>query len=261
MTKDVYSFWEWVENRMDQIGIASYRELESRSGFANGAISRRKNALKFPTVEMAEGMCQALRVSWVELWKEAGFIVEPPEVAEEREVVQMLRKLPPQARDAALAMLRGLSAGRMPMSALGMTETRPTNETLTEFDGSHYEAEMDRLMAELDRAASTQQREEIERRISAVSVDWLGAIWDRSPPEVWPLIVSLLRDATEKIERGEELKITGRELQLPAEQDYLTRQIALRVGGLGDEGKRAILDMIDYVRKTQSGGAEDDLDS
>ena len=74
MQKDVDKFWEWVDQRTDEIGINSFRELEKKSGYAPGAIGKRKNASKFPTVEMAEGMCRALRVSWVELWTQAGFI-------------------------------------------------------------------------------------------------------------------------------------------------------------------------------------------
>lgn len=74
MSKDSYKFWEWVQNRMDEIGISSFRELERRASVANGVINTRKNDLKFPTVEMAEGMCRALKVSWVELWAQAGFI-------------------------------------------------------------------------------------------------------------------------------------------------------------------------------------------
>jgi len=59
---------------MDEVQITSYSELERRSGFSGGAIIRRKNDLKWPTVEMAEGMCHALRVTWVEFWDRAGFV-------------------------------------------------------------------------------------------------------------------------------------------------------------------------------------------
>lgn len=52
------------------------RELEKRAGFTHGSISRRKNDQKLPTTEMAEGMCKALKVSWVELWARAGFVEE-----------------------------------------------------------------------------------------------------------------------------------------------------------------------------------------
>ena len=59
---------------MEEVGISSFRELERRAGVSNGVISSRKNDLKFPTVQMAEGLCRALRVSWVDLWEQAGFV-------------------------------------------------------------------------------------------------------------------------------------------------------------------------------------------
>lgn len=72
--KNVDAFWDFVQRRMDHLNISSFRQLEKLSGFENGAIGKRKNEGKFPTVEMAEGMCYALRVDWVELWKRAGFV-------------------------------------------------------------------------------------------------------------------------------------------------------------------------------------------
>jgi integrase len=74
MKKDVRAFWKWVDKRAAEVQIESFRKLEGRSGYAPGAIGKRKNASKFPTVEMAEGMCRVLRVSWIELWTQAGFI-------------------------------------------------------------------------------------------------------------------------------------------------------------------------------------------
>ena len=59
---------------MEYLGISSFRELEKRAGFSNGAINLRKNDLKFPTVEMAEGLCRALQVSWIDLWEKAGYV-------------------------------------------------------------------------------------------------------------------------------------------------------------------------------------------
>jgi transcriptional regulator with XRE-family HTH domain len=59
---------------MEELGIPSYRELEKRAGLSTGAINSRKNDLKFPTVEMADGMCRALNVSWLDLWDQAGFV-------------------------------------------------------------------------------------------------------------------------------------------------------------------------------------------
>ncbi len=75
MAKDSYIFWQWVQERMAEVGISSFRELERKAGISNGVINSRKNDLKFPTVEMAEGLCRALRVSWIDLWEHAGFIL------------------------------------------------------------------------------------------------------------------------------------------------------------------------------------------
>lgn len=59
---------------MEELEIPSYRELAKRAGVSHGTINALKNQLKPPTVETAEGLCKALRVSWVELWTKAGFV-------------------------------------------------------------------------------------------------------------------------------------------------------------------------------------------
>jgi transcriptional regulator with XRE-family HTH domain len=74
----VDSFWQWVERRMEELEISSFRQLEKKAGFSPGAIGKRKNEIKPPTVEMAEGLCQALRVDWLELWTQAGYIQPLP---------------------------------------------------------------------------------------------------------------------------------------------------------------------------------------
>jgi transcriptional regulator with XRE-family HTH domain len=74
MVKDLDSFWAWVDSRMIEVGISSYRDLARRAGVSHGTINQAKNSLKVPTVEIAEGLCRALRVDWVELWSRAGFV-------------------------------------------------------------------------------------------------------------------------------------------------------------------------------------------
>lgn len=74
MIKDMDSFWQWVEQRMEEVHISSYRDLAKKSGLSSATILNRKNDRKAPTVEIAEGLCQALRVDWVELWARAGYI-------------------------------------------------------------------------------------------------------------------------------------------------------------------------------------------
>ncbi len=94
---------------MIEIGIPSYRQLESSAGFANGAIGRRKNDAKFPTVEMAEGLCQALRVSWCELWEQAGFVKHvTKEDLEglEAEIHRELEGMPDQFKRRVLKLIR-----------------------------------------------------------------------------------------------------------------------------------------------------------
>jgi transcriptional regulator with XRE-family HTH domain len=74
MMKDPNTFWQWVQERMEERGIPFFRELERRARVSNGVINSRKNNLKIPTVEMAEGLCHALQVSWVDPWEQAGFV-------------------------------------------------------------------------------------------------------------------------------------------------------------------------------------------
>lgn len=82
MEKDVYSFWLWVQQEMLSKDIQSFRDLERRAGLSNGSISSRKNDLKLPTVEMAQALTDALGVTWVKLWSEAGIVsqVDPSQL-------------------------------------------------------------------------------------------------------------------------------------------------------------------------------------
>ncbi|MCL4295241.1 MAG: helix-turn-helix transcriptional regulator [Anaerolineae bacterium] len=74
MSEKLTTFWTWVEQRMNEVGITSMRELARRAGVSHATISAYKNDLKPPTVETAEGLCRALRVDWVELWDRAGYV-------------------------------------------------------------------------------------------------------------------------------------------------------------------------------------------
>jgi len=92
---------------MEELEISSFRELERRAGVANGVISSRKNEIKPPTVEMAEGLCQALKVDWVELWTQAGYIARLPTTSDlvglDAEIYQALA---PAGDDFKLAILK-----------------------------------------------------------------------------------------------------------------------------------------------------------
>lgn len=71
---DIALFWEWVDKRAEEVGIFSMSDLEKKVGVANGTIRSRRSRLKPPTTEMADGLCRALRVDWVELWTRAGYV-------------------------------------------------------------------------------------------------------------------------------------------------------------------------------------------
>jgi transcriptional regulator with XRE-family HTH domain len=68
------TFWEWVDQRREELGIDSYRQLETLMGYSHGAVSGRRNSGKYPTTQMAREMARVLKVSWVEFWMKAGII-------------------------------------------------------------------------------------------------------------------------------------------------------------------------------------------
>jgi len=132
--KDVYAFWEWVEQRMEEVDLLSYRQLEAAAGFANGAIGRRKNDAKFPTVEMAEGLCHALRVGWVELWTRAGFVNEAMQedqlMGVDAEILWEVQGTSKQFRRSVIEMIRLMKGVRSPKGMFSMNE--PGSEYNTE---------------------------------------------------------------------------------------------------------------------------------
>lgn len=65
---------------MDELEIRSYNELSRRAGLSHGTINVQKNHLKTLTVQVAEGLCRALKVDWVELWTHAGYIAKLPAI-------------------------------------------------------------------------------------------------------------------------------------------------------------------------------------
>ena len=106
MMKNAFTFWEWVEQRMEELGIPSFRQLEKRAGLSTGAINSRKNDLKFPTVEMAEGLCRALNVSWVDLWEQAGYLGTDQLTGLDAEIYQTLQGTSDNFKHAALKAIK-----------------------------------------------------------------------------------------------------------------------------------------------------------
>lgn len=109
MEKNVYTFWEWVQYKMNCLGITSFRDLERKAGMSNGSISSRKNNLKLPTVEMAEALRDALHVSWIELWEQAGFVnkIDPNQLKGlDAEIYQALQGTSDDFKQATLETIK-----------------------------------------------------------------------------------------------------------------------------------------------------------
>lgn len=63
---------------MDELEIRSIHELARRAGMSHGTINAQKNHAKPLTFKMAEGLCRALKVDFVELLTHAGYIAKLP---------------------------------------------------------------------------------------------------------------------------------------------------------------------------------------
>ena len=137
MKRDVDRFWKWVDTRMEELDITSLRELERRAGFAPGAVGKRWNMLKPPTVEMAEGLCRALRVSWCELWEQAGFVDHVTEEdlrGEEAEIHRELEGMPERSKRRVLKLIRLYKAWLVEDRTEPLPERFSVNEPGTEYD-------------------------------------------------------------------------------------------------------------------------------
>jgi len=114
---------------MMELDIPSYRQLEAAAGFANGAISRRKNDIKLPTVEMAEGLCHALRVGWVELWMQAGYVSEVAQegrlMGVDAEILREIEGTSETFRRSVVEMIRLMKAVRSPEGTFSVNEPGP----------------------------------------------------------------------------------------------------------------------------------------
>ena len=114
MEKDFDAFWNWVNKRRQDRRIPSIRQLEQAAGLSNGTLHAQWGSDTPPTVKVAEGLCKALGVSWLELWTRLGYIPEPPDATPDpvlRDIWRILCDLPDAERRVVARMLRGLEGG------------------------------------------------------------------------------------------------------------------------------------------------------
>jgi len=137
---------------MDEIGVNSFRELSIRSGLSDSAIGKRKREGKLPTVEMADGMCRVLHVTWVELWTQAGKVPDTANIVDQNpdiaNAVHILGSMESSEKRAnAIAAIRGI-AGHPPgvSAAAAANASEQTAETT---DGSTRQ-ELEQTFYDLD---------------------------------------------------------------------------------------------------------------
>lgn len=99
----------WLNNRLVELGW-SQRELSRRADISQTTVSEVIAGKRVPTWDFCAAIARPLGVDPDDLFVLAGLKRPPPaEVAEEREVLGILRRLPAAVRDVVLAMLRGLA--------------------------------------------------------------------------------------------------------------------------------------------------------
>lgn len=101
----------WLISELDERGW-SHRELARRAGFSQTTVSQVIAENRSPTWDFCAGVAQALGVPVDEVFTLAGLKRPlPPPVAEEREVLALLRGLSDGVRQVVLTILRALARG------------------------------------------------------------------------------------------------------------------------------------------------------
>ncbi|MFN3077424.1 MAG: transcriptional regulator [Alphaproteobacteria bacterium] len=107
-------FGEWLEGELTNRGWDK-AELARRAHTSQAQIGRIINGSRQVGPDVALSIARALGESPEAVFREAGFLPRlPAAVAEEQEMVRIVREQPPPIRRTILSMLRGL-AGRRPL--------------------------------------------------------------------------------------------------------------------------------------------------
>jgi len=102
-------FVAWIRQELDRRGWTQ-SELCRRSGLSSATVSTVLSQRSKPGNDFCKGVARAFGIRDEEVFRRAGILDPlPPEVEEERELVLLIRRLPPDARRTAMAILRGLA--------------------------------------------------------------------------------------------------------------------------------------------------------
>jgi transcriptional regulator with XRE-family HTH domain len=155
----------WLNKELDIRGWG-YNELARRAGLSSGGVSHVMTGRQNPGYEFCIKVARAMGERPEHILRLAGLLPSlPPEVEEEQEAIQILRELSPQARTAALSMLRGLG-GR----AQSVSTTRSELEQqimievaeLSDDDRQEILGEVQELVKRRKETTSETQRSEVD---------------------------------------------------------------------------------------------------
>lgn len=102
-------FGEWIQQRLDNRRW-NQADFCRAAGIADATLSRIMSGTRAVGPDVTTAIARALGEPPDRVFRAAGLLPPvPPPVSEEQEALHILRQLPGVARDAALAMLRGLA--------------------------------------------------------------------------------------------------------------------------------------------------------
>jgi len=107
----------WVNENLEQRDW-SYNLLARKAGLSSGGVSRVMTERRKPGLDFCVGVARAFGERPEYVLRLAGLLPPvPPSVAEEDEILALIRSLPPLKREAALDMLRGLAKHPIPLTS------------------------------------------------------------------------------------------------------------------------------------------------
>ncbi len=102
-------FWSWVDKEIN-VRELSYHRIERQAGLANATISKPARNQTSPSPTVCQAIAVAFGLSIEEVYRRAGLLPPlPPEVAEEKEAVRILRSMSAQQRAYVLTTMRAIA--------------------------------------------------------------------------------------------------------------------------------------------------------
>lgn len=137
------TFSEWLGERINESGL-NYSEVARRGGTSHARISQVIGGAT-PGVGFCIAIARGLQIPREDVFRVAGMLPSlPPEVEEEREVIDLFRRLNAPVRRSMLETMRNLLGLRMPRAAMAeeRTDYNPEPRTLSEYQAARLTRNM-----------------------------------------------------------------------------------------------------------------------